>query len=297
MQIQIKNEHLTCAINENGAEIILLRNNENIDFLWNGNEKFWSGISPILFPIVGVLKDNTYKVNGEFFNLNRHGFAKDSNFKLIEKEEANCSFLLEYSEDTLKEYPFKFMLKVHYSLIENNLNICYEVQNVDDKDMYFSIGSHPAFKFPLFESENFDDYYLEFSNHETLSNYKVTEGGLIKREPTPFLKNQNKILNIKDIIIKENTLVLKDVGSDYISIKNIKNPYEIKVKIKNHYYLGIWSFSKDAPFICIEPWYGIGDYEDSHGKLTHKDGIIKLNSNEIFACDYSITINKNSLPF
>lgn len=292
MQIQIKNQHLTCDFDEKGAELISLKNNENINFLWNGDEKFWSGRSPILFPIVGILKNNSYKIDEKIFNMQRHGFARNLIFTLIEKHDNCCTFFLKYNEETLKQYPFKFELKIHYKLNDNTLEIYYEVKNIDEKEMFFSIGSHPAFNCPFFNGEDFKDYYVEFSSNETLDKYLISHEGLIKRNPIPFLNHENKIPSIKNVALEEATLIVKNPKSEFLSLKNTKNPYEIKIKIKDHSYLGIWSDSKESPFICIEPWQGIGDFEDTSGDVLKKDGIIKLDPKEKYVTEYSITINK-----
>ena len=290
MQIQIKNEHLTCEFNEKGAELISLKNNENIDFLWNGAEKFWSSHSPILFPIIGRIRNNTYNIDDTTFEMKIHGFARDLFFTLIDKRDNSCTFFLKYNEETLKQYPFKFNLKINYELIINTLNINYEVENIDEKDMYFSIGSHPGFNCPIFNDENFEDYYIEFSSNETMPRYLVSKDGLIKRDPVPFLNDENKINLSKEFILENDTIVLKDPKSEFLSLKNTKNPYEIKVKIKNHSYIGIWTASEESHFICIEPWKGIADFEDSTGEFIKKDGLIKLGPQKKYTTNYSITI-------
>ncbi len=164
MTTTISNSILTASIKHAGAELFSLKNNQNKEYIWEGNPNFWGKHSPILFPIVGTLKNNTYEVNGKEYQLPRHGFARDMEFQLIEKTGNSAVFSLESNEETLKKYPFEFELQLIYTIEGTSLNIEYIVINKNDEKMPFSIGAHPAIALP----ENFESYSLKFEKEESL---------------------------------------------------------------------------------------------------------------------------------
>ena len=276
----ISNSNLIAIINHLGAELIFLRTKENKEYIWEGNPEFWGKHSPILFPIVGTLKNNTYLFNGVEYHLSRHGFARDMEFTVIEKSSDSVTFSLLSSEETRKVYPFDFELQVIYILEENRLNIEYQVLNKSQSQMPFSIGAHPAFALP----GNFEDYSLEFEHDEPLE-YYLLENDLIS-DKTKKLEVENKTTSLNYELFKNDALIFKSLQSQALTILKNTDPL-LRTTFNGFPNLGLWT-KKDAPFLCIEPWYGYSDTGENFGNLFKKEGIQILNKNEVFQSKFSI---------
>lgn len=282
MTTTISNSNLTAQINSLGAELFSLKNSKNKEYIWEGNPAFWGKHSPILFPIVGTLKNNSYHYNGIEYNLSRHGFAREMEFELIEKTENSVTFSLISSEETRKVYPFDFELQIIYTLDKSSLNIEYKVINKGKSQMPFSIGAHPAFSLP----GNFENYSLEFEQDEPLE-YHLLENDLIS-DKTKKLEVKNKILHLNYQLFENDALVFKSLQSKSLTILENSNPV-LRVDFKDFPSLGIWTKS-NAPFLCIEPWFGYSDTEENFGNLFEKEGIQILDKKEIFKSKFSIEI-------
>ena len=282
MTTTISNTILTAQIKHIGAELCSLKDNSNTEYIWNGNPEFWGKHSPILFPIVGTLKNNSYHYNDIEYHLSRHGFAREMNFELIDKQENSATFSLISSDETLKKYPFDFELHLIYTLENKSLKIEYKVINKGLSKMPFSIGAHPAFDLP----NNFENYSLEFEKEEPLEFY-LLEDGLISNSTAKIQLNK-KQLHLNHKLFENDALVFKQIQSKSITILENSKPI-IKVNYKDFPDLGIWT-STNAPFICIEPWFGYSDTVDLFGDLFEKEGIQVLDSNETFKSQFSIEI-------
>jgi galactose mutarotase-like enzyme len=277
----ISNSILTAEIKHTGAELCSLKDNSNKEYIWNGNSEFWGKHSPVLFPIVGTLKDNTYKYNNSEYQLSRHGFAREMEFELIEKQENSAVFSLVSSQETKEKYPFDFDLHLIYTLENKSLKIEYKVFNKGESKMPFSIGAHPAFDLP----GNFENYSLAFEEKDTMD-YYLLEDGLISNTTKTISLGQNKLhLNYK--LFENDALVFKNITSKSVTILENSTPF-LKVSYPNFPDLGIWT--PNAPFICIEPWFGYSDTMSQFGNLFEKEGIQILNSNETFHSEFNIEI-------
>jgi len=286
---KLDNKKIKIEVDSQGAQLqklVLKKDDKN--YLWHGDSKYWGRRAPILFPIVGRLKEDKYIYNDQEYKMTQHGFARDKEFELVEQSKNHLSYLLKQSRDTLEKYPFKFRLQIKYSIQGNSLDISYRVINQDQKDIYFSVGAHPAFYWPQNEDEKKEDYYLEFEKKEKAARY-LLEDGLLNQQQELILDNQ-KILELTPDIFKDDALVFKDLKSEKISLKSRKSEVEVKVEFEDFPYLGIWSQSAEAPFICIEPWQGIADSIDSRGIIEEKEGIIQLTPGEEFTSTHTITI-------
>ena len=282
MTTTISNSNLTAQINHFGAELYSLKNSEDKEYIWEGNPAFWGKHSPILFPIVGTLKNNSYNYNGIEYHLPRHGFARDMEFELIEKTEKNATFSIISSIKTRKVYRFDFELQVIYTLDENKLNIDYKVINKNDFTMPFSIGAHPA----LALNGNFEDYSLEFQQQEILK-YHLLEDGLISNN-TDEISLNNRQLSLNYSLFENDALVFKTLESKSITILQNRLPL-LKVNFSSFPNLGIWTV-KNAPFLCIEPWFGYSDTLEDCDDFIMKEGIQLLKKNETFKSNFSLEI-------
>jgi galactose mutarotase-like enzyme len=290
MNIKLENDHFEVLICEQGAELISMKDKNNgTEYIWTADPLHWSRHAPILFPIVGKVRDNHYTVDGKSYNLGQHGFARDMDFFVSGKTDHSATFELCSDSSTLNYYPFKFKLCVNYLLENNTLYITYDVYNKDDKTIYFCIGGHPGFNCPLFENESMEDYYFEFEKSETASISLLTKDGLFYSDTKPFLKNQ-QIMTLSPEVFAHDALIFKHLKSNKISLKNHKNSHKITVDFSGFPFLGLWSKSKRAPFVCIEPWFGHADYNDFSGEFKDKEGIVELSQNNNFKCQYYINI-------
>ncbi|MBD0725912.1 aldose epimerase [Flavobacterium sp. L1I52] len=281
MTTSISNNFLSAKINSKGAELFSLKTN-NQEYIWEGNPDFWGKHAPVLFPIVGTLKNNSYQINEKKHKLSRHGFARDMTFELIEKTENSATFSIQSSEETLKVYPFEFELQIQYLLEEKKLNTSYKVINKSQSQMPFSIGAHPAFAL----NGNFEDFEIQFEKDEPLV-YSLLENDLISNQ-TKTLEKQNGVVPLNYKLFENDALIFKNLVSKSLNILKNKTPL-LKVDFQGFPHLGIWT-KKDAPFLCIEPWYGYSDTNDSTGNLFEKEGIQLLDANEIFQSNFTIEI-------
>ncbi|MEC4003767.1 aldose 1-epimerase family protein [Flavobacterium sp. SUN052] len=283
MHITISNSKLSAQINSKGAELFSLKTNENMhEYIWEGNPKFWAKHSPVLFPIVGTLKNDTYTYNGKNFQLSRHGFARDSEFELIKNDSNSVIYSLKASAESKKVFPFDFELQLSYTLFENKLIIGYIIINCDSVAIPFSIGAHPAFALPT----NFENYSLEFEAQETLECFTL-ENDLVS-DKTFEINLTDKKLPLTYSTFQNDALIFKALKSREITILENDLP-KLKVAFEDFKNLGIWT-KINAPFICIEPWLGYSDTIHSNGNILEKDGIQIVNEKERFECQFSIEI-------
>ncbi|WP_298302344.1 aldose 1-epimerase family protein [Hydrotalea sp.] len=285
----INNSILQVQIADKGAELQCIYHTENqIDYLWNGDTAFWAKKSPVLFPIVGGLKQNTYYYNEKAYYLNRHGFARDMVFKVQQQTDNAIQLVLTDSPETLQVYPFRFVFTIQYTIVTNCLMVEYTVENIDSVNMYFSLGAHPAFAVPLTADTVYEDYFLQFSQTENAGIWPLTDGGLLQEVPVPFLQNSPTIALHKSLFYKD-ALVFKHLHSESVRLHNTKNKHGINLQFPDFPYLGIWA-AKDADFVCIEPWCGVADSNHSNQQLVQKEGIRVLVPHTKFIRSWNVAV-------
>lgn len=285
----LENDVLKIAISNKGAALQSLYNKATqLEYLWNGDANFWAKQSPVLFPIVGGLKNNEYNFDGKKYCLSKHGFARDKEFEVHEINDLNIKFILKSDETTLQYFPFEFEFLIEYFIKNNKLSCKYIINNIASTPLYFSVGAHPAFKIPLTNNTNYNDWFLEFNATENCGIYPLNDEGLIKKNATPFFNDTNKLALVKELFYKD-ALVFKELQSTAITIKSYKSSNGLTMQFDSFPFYGIWS-AKDADFVCLEPWCGIADSENTNSNFTQKEGILKLDSQEIFEKIWSITM-------
>lgn len=283
----IFNDQLQVAVQSKGAELQSIYNKATgIDYLWSGNADFWGKKSPVLFPIVGGLKNNTYTYENKAYQLGRHGFARDHSFEVVQHTADTITLSLTDTPDTLAVYPFPFTFQLQYQLLQNKLVVTYQIHNTGTTVMPFSVGAHPAFNVPLAPDTVFSDYFLQFNEPETAPLWPLTHDGLIDAHPTPYLQNTAQLPLTEDLFYKD-ALVFKQLKSTQISIKSHKTTHGITLEYQDFPYMGIWS-AKNAPFVCIEPWCGIADSVDASGQLLEKEGVHLLEPQAQFVRSWSV---------
>lgn len=292
----LQNSKLKIAVKTTGAELCEISSVKNkTDFMWEANPKVWGSYAPNLFPIIGALKEDTYIFEGKKYILPKHGFyRKNTDIKLYEQTENSLTFKLSSNPELLKVYPFKFEFYITYTLIDNKIEVLHTVKNCDTKPMYFSVGGHPAFKCPVFENEQYEDYSLEFENAENSINHMINmENGLISAR-TKSLFNNTRQIHLTHDLFNEDALVYKDLKSRKVTLKSAKNGNILSVRFPEFPFLGIWA-KPEGNYVCIEPWLGIADSETTNQNIKEKEGIIPLQVNKTFKAAYTIEIDNTHL--
>ena len=285
----ISNDIITITVADKGAELqSIYHQQNNLEYLWSGDPTFWAKKSPVLFPVVGGLKNDSYNYKGKDYKLGRHGFARDSIFELADETNDSITFSLKSNNQTKASYPFDFVFRVKYSLQENKLHITFIVENIGLENLLFSVGAHPAFKIPLTEETKYEDYYLQFNKTEDAARWPLSSEGLIETTSAPLFKSADRLPLRKELFYKD-ALVFKHLASNSVSILSSKTSNGIKVSFPGFPYLGIWA-AKDADFVCIEPWCGIADSVNASGNLEEKEGIIALEAEGKFEIGYEIEV-------
>jgi len=281
MQYILKNDNYNICIDTLGAELKSFKF-KNEEYLHIGDNKYWHRSSPVLFPIVGRLKNNNYKYKDKNYSLPIHGFSRYHEFELIKANDNILVFEQKQNKITLKHYPFNFALTITYTLMENELDICYQVKS--DEDILFQLGAHPAFLLKA----NINDCFVKFQCKEKQYSYMLDmENGCISEKKGILL--DSSILNLNYNIFVNDALIFKNLNSKNVSLCNTMNNKIIKISIDGFENFGIWA-PVGAPFVCLEPWCGIADGVNTNYKLEEKISIIKLKKNTPFIKNISISL-------
>jgi galactose mutarotase-like enzyme len=275
MDVTLENKDLVAKVHSKGAELYSLVNKDSgLEYMWSGDPAFWGKTSPVLFPIVGTLKDDKFIVNENTFTLSRHGFARDATFEVMQLAGDKAQFKLKSDESSLKKYPFDFSLTITYALQADFLHVEYTVENNSKDDMLFSLGAHPAFKVPLTKETVYEDYFLEFNKSETAPRWPISAKGLIEEKPVSFLDDSQRI-DLTRELFREDAIVLKHLKSTCISLKSATHSHGLDFYFDGFPYIGLWA-ARNADFVCIEPWCGIADSVRHDQQLAKKEGIEKI---------------------
>ena len=287
--LSIENEVLKILVQKRGAELCsVLDKSTNQEYMWSGDAAVWGSFAPVLFPIIGCLKDNEFLVNGQSYSVPKHGFIRNNiDLEAAILNENTIEFRYKYDENTLKNYPYLFEFVLHYVLEGRTIHLEHTIINHhEDKPMYFSLGGHPGFKCPFFEGEKYEDYYIEFEQIENDSTWKVTTDGLIDVSAVSCLKNTNR-LQLHPLIFQNDALIFKNLKSRKATLKTDAHTLGVELSFADFNYLGIWA-KPNAPFVCIEPWLGISDSVNTTKDFTQKEGIQRLEAGNHQTYTYSI---------
>ena len=289
-RFQIRNESLTLEIDAHGAEMkSLIDNCSGQEYLWCGDAAYWGRTSPVLFPLVGNYREKQSCFDGKWYSLSQHGFARDMDFELVSEKGDEIWFALEDSPETLEKYPFGFRLELGYRLQGRAVEVLWKVTNKNDREMYFSIGGHPAFNCPLREGEKQTDYRIGFDTCEPLTASVLDENGTVS-ERTKVLELTDGMLQITDSLFDEDALIVEHDQAHKIALYTPEGEKYLEVKFEAPLF-GIWSpAGKHAPFVCIEPWYGRSDRADFGQKLEEREWGNVLKAGEIFTAAYQICV-------
>ncbi len=281
MIITLSNTKISASIDSLGAELIRLEK-EHQNYIWTVDETYWNKTSPILFPIVGRLKNDAYTIADKTYELPRHGFARNFEFQILNQTESSVVFVLESNSETLKSYPFEFKLQLEYELDGNELKMKYSVENKSNVTMPFSIGAHPAFTI----EDSFSDYSLQFNEAEEFVSYELENEQF--NNSYRKIHSENGQINLDYSHFEKDALVFKHLKSNNLTLLKKNQPF-LSVNFKGFPYLGIWT-KPNAPFLCIEPWCGLADNSNHNGNFMEKEGIQLLEKNGVFQREIIISL-------
>ena len=264
MLITLKNQGYTVSLETVGGELKSYKNETGKEYVWNSDPDFWPRSSPLLFPSIGNLRNGKTNINGQEYEICKHGYVRDMEMGYEMEGDSKITFSCEYNEETLKSYPFRFRLCLTYELDGPELRMTYLVTNADDKDMYYHLGAHPGFMCPLEEGEKFSDYVLKFPYAETCDS------------PVYDLKNfQFDPVNTKRYLDNSDTIKLDySLKSKSVKLMNPATGKGVEMDYTDFSTIAFWTPAKvQAPFLCLEPWNGAAIFADEDNEFIHKRDI------------------------
>ena len=289
----LKTNLIEVTVSSKGAELQSIRGPGGIEYLWQGDPAFWPRRSPLLFPIVGALPGGTFSYGGKTFQLGNHGFVRDLEFRLASKSAESLRYELGSDEASLALYPFRFKLAVSYTAKGDSLEVGYEVVNADAKKMPFSIGAHPAFRAPQDLGESREDFDLVFEKPETVDRHFLNADNLLTGESAGFLRAATGV-PVSPELFERGAIVLKDHVSRKVSLRSRVSGRFVELSFPDFPQLGIWSpksgAAGEAPFVCIEPWFGVMPLVGSTQDLERKEGVVVLGPGAAFRSAYTIRV-------
>jgi galactose mutarotase-like enzyme len=286
----IQNEFLTVEVSEMGAELQSIKDSKEHEYLWQAGDK-WPRRSPILFPIVCSVNNDTYTVDGQEYHLPRHGFARDTKFTLISQGATKVTYALHETEETLKVYPFCFNLAVTYKLEGNKIHVVWHVENTDKRDIYFQIGGHPAFLAPGCKEDEELKGVIALDNKEPMDGLKSYIDGSHEMTEIPINANEGLIAFCDEFFANDSVKIHKS-QTRRATLLNPDGTPAVTVDYKCPI-IAFWSpYQKKAPFVCIEPWYGLGDPRGFKGEFKDKPYMNHLQPGASFMSEYTITIGE-----
>lgn len=289
----LSNDSLTIQVSPQGAELSsIVANATQKEYLWQADPAFWKRHSPVLFPIVGSLWNNKYHHNGITYHLSQHGFARDKEFELIKETDTELRFKLQESEDTLKLYPFPFYLEIGYRLAGNQIEIIWVVKNTGNEELHFQIGAHPAFYYPDYDENSQKRGFFAFDRTTGLTYKLIQEKGCIGDTEYPLPLDEEGLLPLDIHTFDKDALVIEDSQVRRVDLLNPDGSSYLTVYFTAPV-VGLWSPpAKNAPFVCIEPWYGRCDRVNYSGEYKDRDWMQHLQPGETFNASYLVEIHK-----
>lgn len=290
MLYTIQNSVLTVTVADHGAELQSILGPDGTEYLWQGDPAYWKDRAINLFPYVARLTEGTYELDGQRYHMDIHGLAPYRTFRLTEQAPDRLCLELTDTEETYGHYPRHFAFRIRYVLRENTLEITYEVENRDDRTMYFGLGGHPGFRVPLAEGRRFEDYRLRFADPCEPRRVRFTPACFRTGETTPFSLQDGTTLPLRHDLFNEDAIVLEQV-SPCVTLEAEGEPHYVTVRFPQMPYLGIWHMPKtDAPYVCLEPWCSLPSKQDEIAVLEEQADLLRLPAGETYRNRWQITI-------
>lgn len=290
-EYELKNDYVVAGFVSHGGEMKSLRSRKTgKEYLWCGDPAYWGRSAPVLFPFVGGVYGKEYRTKGQTYPMGQHGFARDMDFTLLSREADSIWFELVSNEDTRNRFPYDFVLKLGYELLDDGIRVCWQVENPGKEVLPFSIGGHPAFYCPIDEGTHQTDYKLWFDTKETIVSTRLSSNGLATDARDEYLL-QNGYLQVTEDLFDRDALVIEGDQAHQVALCRADGKPYLTVTMGAPLF-GVWSPpKKQAPFICIEPWYGRCDAQGFTGDLTERTWGNKLDPGEIWTEEYTIRIS------
>jgi len=289
MTYSIENEYLSVTISSTGAELISAVNKKDkTEYIWQGNQKYWTGHSPIMFPICGRLFEGKYTYRNKSYELGCHGFAKLQEFELFSAKETSVSLKLVSNDETRKNYPFDFELLVTYTLKDSTLDVSFKVKNTDSNELIFGIGGHPAFNVPFSKNEKFEDYFVSFDKKAMAIRVDLSDTCFCTGNDKPYMEDGTQDIPLRHEMFDNDAIFLYNIPKS-VTLKSQSSKHSVKMTFKDMKYLGLWHKPKtNAPFVCIEPWNSIPSYDGIVDDLQTKKEMVHLPSGYSSKVSYQI---------
>ncbi|MFM1874765.1 MAG: hypothetical protein RL266_502 [Bacteroidota bacterium] len=287
--LTLENSYLKVLINTLGAELTSFYDKKGgVEHMWGADPQFWPRRAPILFPCVGESKNGMVSINGRTFPMVRHGFTRMQEFILTDKGSDFLALELTENKETLNHYPFRFRLRVVYTLKERSLEQRFEVLNTDAEPFGFQLGGHPAFAVPFGADGAFSDYCVKFDRELTLDRHLLNKSGLYSGETRPVLEGSDE-LDLYYDLFNEDALVFKNIPCKRVWIMKKDGGKRLEVKYADFLHLGIWSVP-GANYVCVEPWIGCADSADQNEDFRFKDSVVTIGPKESFSAAFSVSV-------
>lgn len=289
MLISIQNENVSAAIETRGAELVSFKSDDGFEHIWQGDPKYWGGHAPVLFPIVGALRSGRTRIKGEWFEMNRHGFARSQEFEVVRKEEDSVTLSIAANEASRAQYPFEFRFTVTYSLTGSSITTAFKVENTGDEPLPFCVGGHPGFNLPIAPDEVFEDYDIVFDKPETQKCPEIDlRECLIDFDKVTYTLNDEQVIPLQHSLFYRDALVFSDLNSTYVSLKSRKSGRGVMMEFSGFSMLGIWSAANDGPYVALEPWTGCATATSEGDEFLEKRGMQTLKTGG--AAEFAFTV-------
>lgn len=291
MRHTIDNDRIAISVNQTGAELSSLINlDSGKEYIWQADPAIWGSHAPVLFPIIGMLKDGKTNIDGKEYRIPKHGMVRNNaQLELYKHTEDRLTFRMCWNEETLKVYPYKFDFRITYRLRNEHVIVYHEIENVDERPLFFHLGGHPAFRVPLFQHEQYSDYFLRFEYDESSARYSVMPDGTIGSATRPVPWKDGNILPLTHDLFAEDALVFKDLQSRSVVLESAINGPILKLDYAGWTHMGIWA-KPNGDFVCLEPWIGLADSYESDGQFKNKEGLVELAPGQLYEMSYDIKV-------
>lgn len=282
MILKLKKNGSTAEVSTKGAELISYKNTDGTEFIWNGDPAFWSGRNPVLFPVVGNLKDGRITIKGDTYEMNRHGFARNTEFSVADHGEDFVVFRLTENEETLKRYPYPFLFEVCHQLTDEGFATSFTVKNTGTEPLPYCVGAHTAINCPLASETGaqFEDYQLVFDKDETARSIPLTSNGLISDgERLDIIKGGRQVPLAYDVFGRIDTVIFDGLASTGVNLVHKKTGRGVRMEFAGFPMIAFWT-KPGAPYLCLEPWHGCAAAENESGIFEDKFHCIILKPGE-----------------
>ena len=286
----ILNDELQLTISSMGAELQSVTDiSTKQEYLWNGDPAYWPRRSPILFPFVGCLKNNSYRYEENTYSMPRHGFARDMDFERVFHSEDMIQFRLVSNESTYAQYPFHFSMEVTYQLDGKKLHVEYKVENKDKKTMYFGAGGHPGINLPMEMGLSFEDYELEFSSSCEPERILFSSQCFVEGK-SAFVLEEGQKMSMRHALFDEDPIVLEGTSGE-VTLKSEKGERGVRISYPDMPYIGFWHMPHtESPYICIEPWSSLPSRQGIQEDLEKQENLISLQAGGIKVLSWTMEI-------